>query len=151
MPVNYKLTERIIENSVADQWDEAKLEWGIEDIYWESEQHTCLCGHFPINELCFLRNHKNNNRVLVGNQCVKKFMGLDSDKLFSAIKRVAKDPEKALNPEAIEHAHRKGWINQWERDFCFDTFRKRKLTQNQINKRVQINKHVLACVRNAKG
>ena len=76
-------------------------------------------------------------------------MGLSSDKIFDAIKRVSKDPEKALNPEAIKHAHMKGWINQWEHDFYFDTWRKRKLSPRLRNKRIQINRQVLAGVRNA--
>lgn len=150
MSTNYKLSEQIIAHSVADRWDEARLEWAIEDIYWEEDPDTCLCGHFPINELCFLRNHKNNEKVLVGNQCVKKFMGLSSDKIFDAIKRISKDPEKALNLEAIKHAHTKGWINEWEHNFYFNTWRKRKLSIKMMDKRKQINRRVLAGVRNAR-
>jgi hypothetical protein len=147
---NYKLSEEIVALSVADRWDEARLEWRIDDIYWEEEPDTCLCGHFPINELCYLRNVKNNARTLVGNVCVKKFMGLPSDQMFAAIKRIALDDSRALNPEAITHAHSKGWINEWERKFYFSTWRTRRLSGRQLAKRIQINQLVLGRIRNAR-
>ena len=50
----YKLGREIIALSEADHWDLARLEWGIEDIYMQQEPEACLCGHFPINELCVL-------------------------------------------------------------------------------------------------
>ena len=104
---DYKLPEEIVARSVANSWDEARLEWRIEDTYWEQEPDTYLCGQFPMNEMCYLRNIKNGQRALVGNICVKKFLDLPSDKMFDAIKRIAKDETEALNPEAIEHAHSK--------------------------------------------
>lgn len=98
-----------------------------------------MCGHFPIIEICNLKNKLNSNYATVGNCCVKKFIGLPSDKIFQAIKRVRKDDEKSLNAEAITHAYDKGWINDWEKSFYLDVMRKRKLTPNQLNKKVQIN------------
>lgn len=147
----YKLSEEIVTLSVADTWDRAKLEWELEDIYHEEDPDTCLCGHFPINELCYLRNTINGNRALVGNICVKKFLGLPSDKIFDAINRITKDTTKALNAEAIEHAFKKQWITDWEHDFYFDTWRKRSLSTKQSTKRVQINERVLRNIRNARG
>jgi hypothetical protein len=73
-------------------------------------------------------------------------MGLPSDLVFQAVRRVSKDVTKALNAEAIEHAHMRGWISDWERDFCFDTIRKRNLSDKQASKREQINKKVMAQV-----
>ena len=83
----YKLSAEIVAQSEAQAWDEAKLEWKLDHIYWEEEPDTCLCGHYPINELCILRNAKNGNTALVGNCCVKKFMGLPSDKIFQSLKK----------------------------------------------------------------
>lgn len=147
---DYKLPREIIARSVADTWDEARLEWRIEDIYSEEDPDICLCGHSPITETCVLRNVRNRNSAVVGNVCVKKFLGLPSSKMFDAIKRIAKDDTGALNPEAIDHANSKGWINDWERSFYFDTWRKRNLTDRQLAKRVAIDNQVLARVRNAR-
>lgn len=135
----YKLAKAIINLSKADTWDEAKAEWSLFEIYEAENPRRCLCGHYPIIELCVLSNTYNSHHATVGNCCVKKFMGLPSDKIFQAIKRVRKDEEKSLNEEAITYAHRKNWINDWERDFYLNIMRKRKLTTPQRNKKIQIN------------
>src|SRR5258708_1076784 len=139
----YKLAEAIVALSTSRTWDEAKLEWQLDEIYNQDEPDTCLCGHFPIVEICVLRNGRNGSRAEVGNLSVKKFLGLPSDRIFNAIARGAGDIKRALNAEAIDHAHRRGWINDWERGFYFDTMRKRLLSNKQMAKRVQINRLVL--------
>jgi hypothetical protein len=141
----FKLTTEIIALSVAKTWDEAKLEWQLEDVTKEEEPSTCLCGHFPVLELCTLRNTKNQKSAVVGNCCVKKFIGLPSEKIFQAVSRVQKDWWRALNAETIDHAHKKRWITDWERDFYFDTMRKRiaGMSSKQSGKRYEINQRVL--------
>lgn len=138
-----QLMEGIVALSEGRTWYEAKLEWDLCDIFHQDEPDTCLCGHFPILELCVLLNRKNGKEVIVGNVCVKKFLGLPSDLVFQAVRRVSKDVTKALNAEAIAHAHMRGWINAWERDFCFNTMRKRVLSDKQASKRIQINRKVM--------
>jgi hypothetical protein len=135
----FKLTNEIIELSSSCIWDAAKLEWELDEIYEADESGRCLCGHFPIIETCILKNKVNGNSAIVGNCCVKKFIGLPSGKIFQAIKRVRKDNEKSLNAEAIEHAFNKRWINDWEMGFYLDVMRKRKLTTSQLQKKIQIN------------
>lgn len=135
----FKLTSEIIELSSSNIWDAAKLEWELDEIYEADEPGRCLCGHFPIIETCILKNKVNGNPATVGNCCVKKFIGLPSDKIFQAIKRVRKDNEKSLNAEAIEHAFDKHWINDWEKGFYLDVMRKRELTFSQLQKKIQIN------------
>ena len=147
----YKLTKEIVDRSESDRWDEAKLEWSLREVYEAEEPETCLCGHFPIIELCILGNKRNGNSATVGNCCVKKFMGLPSDKIFKAVKRVRKDEEKSLNAEAIGHAYERGWINDWEKDFYFDIMRKRNLTPRQLEKKIQINEKMLHNIRRKPG
>jgi hypothetical protein len=146
----YKLFEEIIARSVAKDWETAVQEWGLKDVYdAEGEPETCLCGHFPIVEICVLTNRINGKEAEVGNCCVKKFMGLPSDKIFTGLKRVRKDDAAALNIAAAEHAKTKGWVNDWEYGFLIDTARKRKLTGAQLAKRQQINARVLRKVKRA--
>jgi hypothetical protein len=135
----YQLTKEIVARSDAKAWDAAKLEWALEEVYETEEPDTCLCGHFPIIEICVLRNKVNRNTAIVGNCCVKKFIGLPSDKIFQAVKRVRKDTEKSLNAEAVQHAVDRGWITEWEKDFYFDIMRKRNLSPKQAAKKAQIN------------
>lgn len=63
----YKLTSGVISLSVADNWDAAKLEWALQEVYEADEPERCLCGHFPIIELCILSNSRNGNLATVGN------------------------------------------------------------------------------------
>lgn len=146
----YKLTKEIIDLSVADIWDIAKLEWSLANIYEAEEPERCLCGHFPIIEICILKNKHNANSATVGNCCVKKFIGLPSDKIFQAVKRIRKDNKKSLNAEAIDHAFRKGWINEWEYNFSIDTMRKRKLSYKQLQTRIKVNEKMLTNMKRAK-
>lgn len=140
----YKLTEEILKRSQSNIWDTAKLEWKLNEIYEAEQPETCLCGHYPIVEICILQNKLNSNFATVGNCCVKKFIGLPSDLIFQAVKRVRKDNQKPLNIEAVEYAYSKGWINQWEYDFTIDTMRKRKLSAKQLQTRININNKMLA-------
>ncbi|NTU49708.1 MAG: hypothetical protein HGA87_02225 [Desulfobulbaceae bacterium] len=143
----YKLAEEIVKLSISKKWDIAKLEWGLNDVYVDEEQNTCLCGHFPIIEMCVLKNKVNGELATVGNYCVKKFLGLPSDKIFQAVKRVRKDKKKSLNAETITHAFDRKWINEWERDFYLDIMRKRSLTDKQAQKKLQVNERVLIGMR----
>lgn len=138
----YKLTKEIIRLSEAASWGAAKLEWSLIDVYNSHEPDTCLCGHSPINEICTIKNRLNGKIATVGNSCVNKFLGLPSNKIFQAIRRVAKDNTKSLNVDAINYAHAKNWITDWERGFYLDTKGKRKLSEKQKAKRMEINERV---------
>ena len=141
--VKYQLTNHIIALS------ESKC-WGVlDDIYFADYQETCSCGHYPIIEVCVIKNKLNNNTTIVGNCCVKKFMGLPSDKIFQSVKRVRKEMHKSLNPAAIEYAYKKGWINPWEYKFYIDTMRKRyhQLSEKQLSIRKNINNKMLLNMR----
>ena len=107
----YKLINEIIEKSENNLWDKSKLEWKLIDVKRSNSPARCLCGHYPITNLCYLANKINSNTVIVGNCCVKKFMGIASDKIFQSIGKIDKDNEKSLNIESIEHAYKKKWIN----------------------------------------
>jgi len=140
----YQLTTEILNRSVARPWDEAKLEWALLEVYEAEKPETCLCGHFPIIELCALINRKNGNQATVGNCCVKKFIGLPSDKIFQAVKRIRKDQSKSLNAEAVQHAFDRHWITEWESIFYFGIMHKHKLSPKQAAKKNEINQLVLA-------
>lgn len=143
----YKLVQKIISISVSKKWDDAKLEWSLDEVYEGDELEECLCGHYPIKEICVIKNKINKETAVVGNCCVKKFMGLPSDKIFNAAKRIRKNNRKSLNEEAIKYAYEKKWINDWEYKFSINTINKRQLTENQIEKRLEINNKFLARMR----
>ncbi|WP_096698411.1 hypothetical protein [Polaromonas sp. AER18D-145] len=146
----FKLTTEIVALSSARVWDAAKLEWVLHEVFESDEPDTCLCGHYPIIENCVLRNKVNGNLATVGNCCVKKFIGLPSDLIFQAVKRIRADTTKSLNGEAINYACERGWVTAWESDFYFDIMRKRSLTAKQSSKKRQINEKFLFNMRAAR-
>lgn len=141
-----QLAQAIVARSFASSWAQAKREWALESVYFASAPDECLCGHFPIIELCVLRNQQNGAEAIVGNVCVKKFLGLPSDRIFNGLKRIQANTAAALNEAAIRYAHTRSWINDWEQDFYLNTWRKRELTGAQAAKRREINELVLARV-----
>lgn len=74
-------------------------------------------------------------------------MGISSDKIFASVKKVRSDIEKSVNIETIIFLSEKGLISDWEKSFYTDTHRKRKLSDKQIEKRIEINKKVLQIVK----
>lgn len=144
----FKLIEEILKLSTVQKWDVAKLEWSLKEVYEEDEPCTCLCGHYPIIEICTLENRINKELATVGNCCVKKFIGLPSDKIFQAVKRVRKDREKSLNAEAIKYAFDRRWINKWENDFYLDIKQKRNLSDKQLKMKIRINEKMARFMKN---
>ncbi len=139
----YKLTEELMKLSKAENWDKAKLEWGVKYTVEVNFFETCLCGHYPIANICVIENTTTGHSARIGRCCAKRFMG---DKVASTIRSVVRikgDYEKSLSAEAIQLAYSKGWINGWEEKFAIDTIRKRKLSEKQTQIRVRINKKIL--------
>lgn len=144
---NFKnLKEGILSRSHAPEWNAARFEWVLIDIFEADEPEACLCGHYPILEICIIRNRITNNIAEVGNVCVKRFFGIRSDLIFAGLERVRMDIEKSLNESCIEFFFEKNLVSPWERNFLYDTKSKRILTARQLDKRKQINKKVMATV-----
>lgn len=139
----FQLTREILARSTAKVWYVAKLEWTLYEVFESDEPGTCLCGHYPIIEHCVLRNKTNGAFTTVGNCCVKKFIGLPSNLIFQATKRVRLDACRSLNGEAIVYAREQSWINDWEQEFYFQIMRKRNLSEKQRAKKRQINEKFL--------
>ncbi|MGI9392982.1 MAG: hypothetical protein ACR2N8_05550 [Parvibaculales bacterium] len=126
-----------------NDWDAARKEWALAHIEFVDEPETCLCGHHPIREVCTIKNHITQNSTEVGNVCVKRFLGIRSDLVFTAIKRIEKDKEKSLNTAAVEFFKEKGLLTDWEYDFLQSTLRKRSMSPKQMAVRQKINHKVL--------
>ena len=140
------LKREILKRSEAHEWETARKEWALITIYEVGEPDTCLCGHYPIIEICGLKNRLNGAEADVGNVCVKRFLGFRSDLIFQAIKRIQKDITKSLNADATAFFRERGLLNDWDYGFLQNTLRKRKLSGPQETQRVRINRKVLAAV-----
>lgn len=144
---NFKqLKEAILKLSEASDWETARKEWSLVTIYDVDEPDTCLCGHYPILEICEIANRVTKKRADVGNVCVKRFLGVRSDLIFTGIKRIRSDLGKSLNADSIAYFRQKGVLDEWEYGFLQNTMKLRNLSANQLAKRKQINQKVLGTI-----
>jgi len=141
-----ELKRKILALSEAQDWETARKEWALVDIIEADEPETCLCGHYPIIEICEIFNRVTKTHTEVGNVCVKRFLGFRSDLIFTAIKRIRKDVDKSLNADAIAFFRQRGVLTEWEYGFSQSTMRKRDLTFKQQQTRQRINRKVLAAI-----
>jgi len=142
--MHYKLTEEIIKLSNSDVWSSAKLEWNFEYAYYSEELQRCLCGHYPIKNVCVIKNSDNKNETEVGNCCVNKFLGIeDGNKIFTSIKKLKIDKSKSMSPEVLEYLRKKNVLTEFDYKFYSDTIRKRKLSDKQLAIRERINQKLI--------
>ncbi|WP_175774159.1 hypothetical protein [Burkholderia anthina] len=154
-----RLIASLLPDSVAKTWAAAQYEWELHKIQilrdfdaetGEMVTHgtsVCRCGHEPIVELCILKNKENGNEAVVGNVCVKKFLGIDNGELFQGVKRIQKNINAAPNRSIIHYAwdrklipseHELAVLQRSTRiDFA-------KLNDYQRAKRVTFNRMILA-------
>ncbi len=138
----FQLITGIISKSNSITWEEAVLEWETIDIYslndWE-ESLSSLCWHYPIRNICLLKNSKNTNLVIVWNICVKKFISDAPDKIFTWINTIRKDNWKWPSRELVEWMYLNKAINKYEYDFCIGKFWAKKFYGKQLEFRKTTN------------
>ena len=121
------LSAHIIELSESDTWAGAVPEW--EPIWRDMEEQpeTCPCGHFPIIEVCHIRNTLNGNETYVGNVCIDKFMddyGLG--RVHRGVQRIRGDESKRMTSEALDWVRGKGWISDGDHALYWEQIGKRR-------------------------
>lgn len=142
--MEHTLTAEILKLSVSDYWDTAKQEWSFEYAYKSDTPQTCLCGHFPIINICIIKNSENKNQTEVANCCINKFLGIErGNKIFTSIKRLKEDLSKSMSAEVLEYLRDKKVISGKEYSFYSDTIRKRILSPAQTAYRESINQKLL--------
>ena len=149
---SYKLIERIIEQSNSSNWHNAKLEWKIVDIYKlekDEDNKTCLCWHYPIRNICILKNKENGNKVVVWQVCAKKFNNLDENininSFFSSILRVRENLYKSVHKKVIEYYYEKWILTEKDKDFYLNIIKKKKnsLSNKQLKRKKNINWRII--------
>lgn len=146
-----KFIEELIQLSEADNYVEAVEEWEpvIDAVHDEKRKFTCLCGK-PLEYLFFAKNLKNNKKIIVGCECIKKFMpdiylNEKWKKCERLIKEVAKDKSMlAYHVGAIslvECAFYKIHIKTYN-----DANRKTTLGRSKLSKMDAIQNKIDSCV-----
>ncbi len=142
--MHFKLTEEIIKLSNSDTWNNAKLEWNFEYAYYSEDLQTCLCGHYPIKNICVIKNKENRNETEVGNCCVNKFLGIEEgNQIFASIKKLKNDLSKSMSPQVLDYLRKKKVLTDFDYSFYADTIRKRKLSNKQLAIRERINQKLI--------
>jgi hypothetical protein len=141
-----QLRAAILAMSQAKDWEVARKEWGLVDISEAEEPERCLCGHFPIIEICHIANRTTDRQTDVGNRCVRRFLGFRSDLIFASLRRIRKDITKSLNADAIAFFNQRRLLTSWEYRFLQDTMSKRQLSPAQRTARQRINAKVLSAI-----
>lgn len=139
-----KFQAAIIAKSVSQTWDDAKAEWNLSFVYLDYDDRSCVCEHSPIQQICVIRNRRNNEKMDVGNVCVRRFMRIVANSIFAVLKRVQNNIEKSLNPKSLEIFREHGVITHQEEQEYGEFWRKRKLlTDDQKAQKIDINRRVL--------
>lgn len=121
----------------------AKLEWELDHIKFTEEMGKCPCSHV-IREHCYIRNKLNHNMTHVGNECIKKFMNMDTGTLFSGFRRINSDQTAKPNKALIDYAYQKGYLQDNQHRFLLDIKTKRiPLTEKQKDWLRFINNKIL--------
>lgn len=151
--MEYKLKESILKLSKSQNWEIAKKEWNFEYAYNSLDAKTCMCGKFPIKNICLIRNTITNELAEVGNLCIDKFLGIeDGRSIFVAIKKITHDINKSISKKALEYYKDKLEMTEKEYNFYNQILRKRKLSYKQLNWKRSLNRRFISltkCEENA--
>ena len=143
----WRLIEEIISRSKSNTWHEAKREWEFFQAEFadRGDDNSCLCGHSPIVELCYLVNQHTKEEVIVGNVCVTKFMDIEVPvkKILPPLIKIKKDLSKSVNQEVLDLAYDRNIIDENSYDFYSDTKGKRKLSDKQKKYKRDLNQTIL--------
>ena len=99
---------RVIEESESKNWEEAVMEWEIEDCDEDETCSTsCICGKENLKYLFTIRNKINDNELFpIGSTCIKKFERQDLDEetslyegMFRLLHAVENDEFLSLSPK----------------------------------------------------
>jgi len=142
----WTLSDRVVEKSIADNWDEARLEWDLINVLMlENEYESCECGHYTIKEVCTIYNNNTKEQLDIGNCCIKKFEReeMDVTDLIRCMKNIYGDESKSLNKEALKYCFEHKIINRAQYKYYIEIWRKRKLTESQLERKIEINQIIL--------
>ena len=81
-----KFTKALIENSVSDDWAEARQEWYFNGLRYTPDKGICICGQKHISRIVIIKNKYNNIVLEIGYNCWLSVMG--GEKLDTEFKRL---------------------------------------------------------------
>lgn len=106
---NYeRLTYEVLERSASKNEYLAFQEW--DEVYtyilsvFDDEPETCLCGKHPIYEIFVLNNRITDEKITIGNVCIRRFRNGDKlEKVIKDYKKVKKDINQRLSKTTLDY------------------------------------------------
>ena len=139
--------ERLLAHSESACWEKAKEEWVFENVFYTEERVPCLCTDYPLQNVCVISNHLNNNTRYICSSCANEFLDIDiADKVFASVAKLKGDLSKSVSRDVFEFMYSNISLSMPEIEFYLSTMRKHKLTERQMNYRRIINKKLIDCI-----
>ena len=146
------LKETVIELSIADNWEEAKMEWTKAELVKidADRKQSCLCGHKSLKKVFAITRNDGSGIELspIGSSCIEKF---ENEELTKSIKRAEKiyklkknlkfeDLREVMDEEMLEDFYSKGYFkedkenefNPWNDYILFKMALSRKNEERQL-------------------
>ena len=111
-----KLKVHILRLSNSLDFNEAIKEWEWIGVSYAENWDSCPCSQ-DIKEVCHIKNKVNGNTTHVGNNCIKKFLDVDTGSVFRLFKKLADNPDMVIPNKLIGYASRFGYIYEGEVKF----------------------------------
>ena len=70
-----KFTKALIENSISDDWANARQEWYFNGLRYTPDKGVCICGQKHISRIVIIKNKYNNIVLEIGYNCWLSVMG----------------------------------------------------------------------------
>jgi hypothetical protein len=137
------LKRKIQENSLADSFADARLEWEILSIYIVPSGDKCICGHQPIKRVCEIANKETGSVVKIGSCCLGRFFDLKTQRIETGLNRLKAGIQHNLSPYLLEIAVKFKIINSIEERFYQKIKGKSRLNEILLKQKIAINKKVL--------
>ncbi len=164
------LIQRVLDESESNTWNEAVLEWVIDDCEEDNSlQSSCICGKEELRYLFTIRNVKNGNTLFpIGSSCIKKFDRDDlneevsiQEKLFKLFHAIEDGSFITLSPEffsrkLLRYLYDEGVFlaNEYNNydpeidyEFMLKMFNKRDKTSITLNQQRKINAIIMTSIR----
>lgn len=130
MSYQWKFNEKILDLSKSNNLEECYKEWSL--IFEDEKEDKCICSH-PIMQRFHFLNDQNEEKIIVGNCCIK-FLDIE---LYNKLRNYNKDKKEIIRgnirTSVIQYNSEIGRINNFEADFLKNIMRKQKLTDKQVS------------------
>ena len=142
-----RLVENILAHSKGKNWEIAKWERRVYEIYYSKVAMGCLCWQKNIKNICVIQHKQTEKLCIIWNECIHHFLNKDYDYLFKDIKKLLKDGKQAVSEKTLNYIQSHGIADKGT-CWMYGLYRRRRLefSHPQMQIRTNVNRAFLnAC------